>query len=190
MLSRIFRNRVITQNSVRFGPSLLFPFSEQQGGDSGKQSEITKENAQLIIDKWVKGNKVVLFMKGTPLAPMCGYSNFVVELLKKYGIFSLNQDSQSTSQSMFWTTPSLDKRSNCIKIGRPILNSTLTVNSLEVATSFTKCIKTIPLRNCSARKISSDYVCNDKLNLLIANFKTMIKRVQLPTDEGQFFYTP
>ena len=129
MLSRIFRNRVITQNSVRFGPSLLFPFSEQQGGDSGKQSEITKENAQLIIDKWVKGNKVVLFMKGTPLAPMCGYSNFVVELLKKYGIFSLNQDSQSTSQSMFWTTPSLDKRSNCIKIGRLILNSTLTVNS-------------------------------------------------------------
>ena len=25
-------------------------------------------------------------MKGTPDAPRCGYSNFVVELLKKYGI--------------------------------------------------------------------------------------------------------
>ena len=25
-------------------------------------------------------------MKGTPSAPQCGYSNFVVELLKKYGI--------------------------------------------------------------------------------------------------------
>lgn len=24
-------------------------------------------------------------MKGTPLNPQCGYSNFVVELLKKYG---------------------------------------------------------------------------------------------------------
>jgi monothiol glutaredoxin len=49
--------------------------------------EITKENAQLIISKWVKDNKVVLFMKGTPHQPLCGYSNFVVELLKKYGIF-------------------------------------------------------------------------------------------------------
>ena len=34
---------------------------------------------------WVKNNKVVLFMKGTPHQPRCGYSNFVVELLKKYG---------------------------------------------------------------------------------------------------------
>lgn len=25
-------------------------------------------------------------MKGTPLNPQCGYSNFVVELLKKYGM--------------------------------------------------------------------------------------------------------
>ena len=49
--------------------------------------EITKENAQKLIDKWVKENKVVLFMKGTPLAPRCGYSNFVVELLKKYGSY-------------------------------------------------------------------------------------------------------
>ena len=37
------------------------------------------------IDNAVKNNDVVLFMKGTPLAPLCGYSNFVVELLKKYG---------------------------------------------------------------------------------------------------------
>ena len=25
-------------------------------------------------------------MKGTPLTPQCGYSNFAVELLKKYGL--------------------------------------------------------------------------------------------------------
>jgi hypothetical protein len=59
-------------------------FSEQKG-EGEKGAEITKENAQLIIEKWVKENKVVLFMKGTPLMPLCGYSNFVVELLKKYG---------------------------------------------------------------------------------------------------------
>ena len=65
----------------------LFLFSESREGGEGEESaEITKENAQLIIDKWVKKNKVVLFMKGTPRTPQCGYSNFVVELLKKYGI--------------------------------------------------------------------------------------------------------
>lgn len=31
-------------------------------------------------------------MKGTPLAPLCGYSNFVVELLKKYGTGCVMQD--------------------------------------------------------------------------------------------------
>lgn len=31
-------------------------------------------------------------MKGTPLTPLCGYSNFVVELLKKYGKRCLMQD--------------------------------------------------------------------------------------------------
>ena len=34
----------------------------------------------------VRENDVLLFMKGTPAAPRCGYSNYVVELLKKYGI--------------------------------------------------------------------------------------------------------
>ena len=48
--------------------------------------ELTNENAPKIIDKWVKNNKIVLFMKGTPDAPRCGYSNFVVEILKKYGL--------------------------------------------------------------------------------------------------------
>lgn len=70
-------------NLHRHTSTLLYRFSSEGEGNTG--TEITKENAQLIIDKWVKGNKVVLFMKGTPLTPLCGYSNFVVELLKKYG---------------------------------------------------------------------------------------------------------
>ena len=60
---------------------LLFSrFSDEAG------PELTSENAPKIIEKWVKNNKICLFMKGTPDAPRCGYSNFVVELLKKYGI--------------------------------------------------------------------------------------------------------
>lgn len=55
--------------------------------DFKKQSkvEITNENAQKMIKKWVKGNDIVLFMKGTPEIPRCGYSAQVVEILKKYG---------------------------------------------------------------------------------------------------------
>lgn len=51
-----------------------------------KQTQITNENALQIIDKIVKDNKICLFMKGTPESPSCGYSNFVVQLLKRYGI--------------------------------------------------------------------------------------------------------
>jgi DNA gyrase/topoisomerase IV subunit B len=60
---------------------------EESDSDFKKQTkvELTNENAQKIIEKWVTENNVVLFMKGTPLNPQCGYSNFVVEVLKKYG---------------------------------------------------------------------------------------------------------
>lgn len=54
--------------------------------EESKEPELTSENAQQIIDKMVKSNKICLFMKGTPQQPSCGYSNFVVELLKKYGL--------------------------------------------------------------------------------------------------------
>lgn len=51
-----------------------------------QEPELTTENAQMLIDKLVKNNNICLFMKGTPESPACGYSNFVVELLKKYGL--------------------------------------------------------------------------------------------------------
>lgn len=38
------------------------------------------------IDKDVKGNDVVLFMKGTPDFPMCGFSGAVVQVLKHLGV--------------------------------------------------------------------------------------------------------
>lgn len=85
MLTSVFRTAFAFQ---KLTPTLIYRFTATEGEGEGAKptgTEITKENAQLIIDKWIKSNKVVLFMKGTPLAPLCGYSNFVVELLKKYG---------------------------------------------------------------------------------------------------------
>lgn len=38
------------------------------------------------IDQQVKNNKVMLFMKGTPNAPQCGFSAHTVEILQSYGI--------------------------------------------------------------------------------------------------------
>jgi len=39
------------------------------------------------IDELVKtGQKVVVFMKGTPDAPRCGFSNAVIQILKMHGV--------------------------------------------------------------------------------------------------------
>ena len=37
------------------------------------------------IDEQVKGNKVMIFMKGTPQFPQCGFSGRTVETLKQVG---------------------------------------------------------------------------------------------------------
>jgi monothiol glutaredoxin len=39
-----------------------------------------------FIDKEVKSNDVVLFMKGTPQFPMCGFSGQVVQILDYLGV--------------------------------------------------------------------------------------------------------
>ena len=43
-------------------------------------------NAQDIIKQQVTGNPVVLYMKGTPQAPQCGFSAMAVQALNACGI--------------------------------------------------------------------------------------------------------
>ncbi|KAH8343536.1 hypothetical protein KR059_012168 [Drosophila kikkawai] len=38
------------------------------------------------LDKLVRTNKVVIFMKGNPSAPRCGFSNAVVQILRMHGV--------------------------------------------------------------------------------------------------------
>jgi len=38
------------------------------------------------IDQNVKNNRVLLFMKGTPAFPQCGFSHQAVQLLRHYGV--------------------------------------------------------------------------------------------------------
>ena len=44
------------------------------------------DDVQPSIDKAVKGNDVLLFMKGTPTFPQCGFSSVVVQVLDYLGV--------------------------------------------------------------------------------------------------------
>jgi monothiol glutaredoxin len=54
------------------------------GLDPGRSKSMTDINA--TIDATVKGNDVVLFMKGTPQFPQCGFSGMVVQVLDYMGV--------------------------------------------------------------------------------------------------------
>ena len=43
-------------------------------------------DAHALIDQELKSNDVVLFMKGTPQFPMCGFSGQVVQILDYVGV--------------------------------------------------------------------------------------------------------
>jgi monothiol glutaredoxin len=43
-------------------------------------------DVQERIDQFVKGNRVVLFMKGTAHFPMCGFSGRAIQILKASGV--------------------------------------------------------------------------------------------------------
>jgi monothiol glutaredoxin len=38
------------------------------------------------VTEWIKDNNIVLFMKGNKKMPRCGFSNYVVQVLKFYGV--------------------------------------------------------------------------------------------------------
>lgn len=43
-------------------------------------------DVQKDLGELVKKDKVVVFMKGTPAQPMCGFSNAVVQILRMHGV--------------------------------------------------------------------------------------------------------
>lgn len=47
------------------------------------------EDVQKFIEEQVKANPLVLFMKGTPQFPQCGFSGAVVQILKQAGVKKL-----------------------------------------------------------------------------------------------------
>ncbi|XP_075152861.1 glutaredoxin 5 [Haematobia irritans] len=68
----IYRAPVVFTQTTRF-------FSAE--GNAPPQT-FTKD----VLQKLVNTNKVVVFMKGNPEAPRCGFSNAVVQILRMHGV--------------------------------------------------------------------------------------------------------
>ena len=86
------------------------------------------------IDEIVKGNPVVLFMKGNSQFPMCGFSGRAIQILKACGAtnvktFNVLEDEEIRQASR--NTPT----------GRPFRSSTSRVSSLAVLTSLPRCTR-------------------------------------------------
>jgi monothiol glutaredoxin len=64
------------------GPRFRGDDDEKKG--NSKRNEMT--NIQAQIDTEVKSNDVVLFMKGTPDMPMCGFSSRATQILQHLGV--------------------------------------------------------------------------------------------------------
>ena len=58
----------------------------EAGAPKGSPLKETKMSIEQFIDNEVKSNDVVLFMKGTPQFPQCGFSGQVVQILDHIGV--------------------------------------------------------------------------------------------------------
>ena len=79
----------VLKNGPRF-PKVFFSTQsvDESDDDFKPKSKVKDENPEEVlkfIDKIVHDNKVMLFMKGTPTAPVCGFSLRVVNILKHLG---------------------------------------------------------------------------------------------------------
>ena len=57
-------------------------------------------DVQQRIDDLVKNNRVVLFMKGTPQFPMCGFSGRAIQILKASGVSALTTVNELEDQDI------------------------------------------------------------------------------------------
>jgi len=93
-----------------------------------------------FIDNEVKGNDVVLFMKGTPQFPMCGFSGQVVQILDHLGVTykGLNVLESDDLREGIKSYP----------IGPRSRSFTSRANSSAAATSSAKCFRRANCRAC------------------------------------------
>lgn len=85
-MNNLFRSAA---RCLRSGPAVYVP--RQTDGRSQWTSVrllCSAADLQKDLGEMVKKDKVVVFMKGTPAQPMCGFSNAVVQILRMHGVDS------------------------------------------------------------------------------------------------------
>lgn len=74
------------------------PVTTANGKTSGSETEEIEEDIDTRLGKLVKAAPVMLFMKGTPIEPQCGFSGKLVALLRekgvRYGFFNILADDE------------------------------------------------------------------------------------------------
>ena len=73
-------------NSVRFMSSKDESNFDQHSDFEPKSKKTGSDDLDKQISEWISGNDVAIFMKGTRKMPRCGFSNYVVQILKFYGV--------------------------------------------------------------------------------------------------------
>ncbi|XP_075568292.1 glutaredoxin-related protein 5, mitochondrial [Pelecanus crispus] len=58
--------------------------SQAAGGDSGGGGD--DSGSREAVERLVRAHPVVVFMKGSPAQPLCGFSNAVVQILRLHGV--------------------------------------------------------------------------------------------------------
>ena len=93
MLSSRLRSIATSSSSRTFlsqGPKSITTrfFSDGSHDDFAKKTKVVKDDdeALKIIDEHVKNNRIMLYMKGNPSMPMCGFSARVVKVLQDEGV--------------------------------------------------------------------------------------------------------
>lgn len=86
-----------TKNLSSYAPSSSDPATAPEYS-SGENNEATKDELNERLGDLVKAAPVMLFMKGTPSAPQCGFSRQCVSILRergiRYGFFNILADDE------------------------------------------------------------------------------------------------
>ena len=89
----MFRQQVmISQSALRqFHAGGHDHSHEDDGHDDFKAKKKTpeaynEEKQFALFKEWINANDIVLFMKGNKKMPRCGFSNYVTQVLKFYGV--------------------------------------------------------------------------------------------------------
>ncbi|KAH8393013.1 hypothetical protein KR200_000146 [Drosophila serrata] len=77
---------VPTAASSNTTPLILRRFYAADATDNNAAAAAAAAVDKATLDKLVRTNKVVIFMKGNPQAPRCGFSNAVVQILRMHGV--------------------------------------------------------------------------------------------------------